>query len=81
VPLRLAWTQDARAVRRALAADPNDLGLRQFLARRAVANLHYYELLAVSPDPYADIDAGRFDALADRELERLGLRRASATKS
>jgi hypothetical protein len=80
-PLRLAWTQDARAVRRALAADPNDLGLRQFLARRAVANLHYYELLAVSRDPYADLDAGRYDALADRELERLGLRRASARKS
>jgi hypothetical protein len=81
VPLRLAWTQDARAVRRALAADPDDQGLRQFLARRAVANLHYYELLAVSRDPYADLDAGRFDALADRELERLGLRRPSATKS
>jgi hypothetical protein len=80
-PLRLAWTQDARAVRRALATDPSDLALRQFLARRAVANLHYDQLLAVSRDPYADLEAGRFDALADQELERLGLRRAAATKS
>jgi hypothetical protein len=80
-PLRLAWTRDARSVRRALAQDPADPRLQEFLARRAVANLSYDEARAVSRDPYGDLEAGRFDALAGRELERLGLRRAAATKS
>jgi hypothetical protein len=80
-PLRLAWTRDARSVRRALAQDPADPRLQEFLARRAVANLSYDEARAVSRDPYGDLEARRFDALAGRELERLGLRRAAATKS
>jgi hypothetical protein len=80
-PLRLAWSQDARAIRRALAASPDDPGLQEFLAQRAVANLHYDDLFAVSRDPYGDLSAGRFETLANRELERLGLRRHAATKS
>jgi hypothetical protein len=80
-PLRLAWTRDARSVRIALADNPADPRLAEFLARRAVANLSYGELLAVTSDPYGDLEAGRFEALAGRELERLGLRRPAATKS
>jgi hypothetical protein len=80
-PLRLSWTHDARTVRRALQDDADDPALTEFLARRAVANLHWDELRAVSENPYADLEAGRFDALANRELERLGLRRTDATKS
>ena len=80
-PLRLAWTRDARSVRAALAANPADPTLKEFLARRAVANLPYGDLLAVSRDPYGDLSGGRFDVLAARELERLGLRKALATKS
>jgi hypothetical protein len=80
-PLRLSWTHDARAVSRALEANADDPGLKQFLARRAVANLHYDQLLAVSSDPFADLEAGRFDALAARELERLGIRRGAERKS
>jgi hypothetical protein len=80
-PLRLSWTHDARAVRRALARNADDPALREFLARRAVANLHWDELRAVSENPYADLEAGRFDALASRELERLGLRHGVGTKS
>jgi hypothetical protein len=74
-PLRLAWTREARAVRRSLAAAPNDRVLKEYLARRAVVNLSYEELLSVSKDPFDDLEEGRFDALAERELERLGLRR------
>jgi hypothetical protein len=74
-PLRLTWTREARAVRRSLAAAPNDRVLKEYLARRAVVNLSYHELLSVSKDPFDDLEEGRFDALAERELERLGLRR------
>jgi hypothetical protein len=74
-PLRVAWTRETRAVRRALAARPSDPVLTEFLARRAVATLPYHELQAVSPDPFRDLEEGRFEALADRELERLGLSR------
>jgi hypothetical protein len=74
-PLRIAWTREARAVRRALAAAPGDPVLNELLARRAVANLPYDELRAVSANPFRDLDEGRFDALAQRELERLGLLR------
>jgi hypothetical protein len=73
-PLRVTWTREARAVRRALAAGSPDPVLKEFLARRAVLNLPYQELRAVSPDPFRDLEEGRFDELAARELERLGLR-------
>lgn len=72
-PLRLAWTRETRAVRRALTAAPADPLLKEFLARRAVATASYAELRAVSPDPFGDLRAGRFEGLAAWELERLGL--------
>jgi hypothetical protein len=81
VPLRLAWTRDARPVRGAYAQNPADPALNEFLARRAVVNLPYDELRAVSRNPYRDLEAGRFEALAARELERLGLRKTDTTKS
>jgi hypothetical protein len=74
-PLRIAWTREARAVRRSLATAPSDRVLKEYLARRAVASLSFQELLAVTKDPFGDLDEGRFDALAERELDRLGLRR------
>jgi hypothetical protein len=74
-PLRIAWTRETRAVRHALAARPGDPVLTEFLARRAVGTLPFQELQAVTPDPFKDLKEGRFDALADRELERLGLAR------
>jgi hypothetical protein len=73
-PLRVTWTREARAVRRAVAAGSADPVLMEFLARRAALNLPYQELRAVSADPFRDLEEGRFDALAARELERLGLR-------
>lgn len=72
-PLRIAWTRDSRGVRRALAAAPADPVLKEFLARRAVATLSLDDLRAATNDPFGDLRAGRYDALADRELARLGL--------
>jgi hypothetical protein len=74
-PLRIAWTRDVRSVRRALVDSSTEAVLNEFLARRAAANLSFDDLLAVTADPYGDLAASRFDGLADRELERLGLRR------
>jgi hypothetical protein len=72
-PLRIAWTRESRAVRRALRDAPDELALREFLARRAVATLPYHELRTVSADPFRDLDEGRFEALARLELGRLGI--------
>jgi hypothetical protein len=74
-PLRIAWTRDVRSVRRALVESSAEAVLNEFLARRAAANLSFDDLRAVTADPYGDLAAGRFDGLANRELERLGLRR------
>ena len=51
--------------------------MNEFLARRAAAHLSFDDLRAVTTDPYGDLAAGRFGALADRELERLGFAAAS----
>ena len=77
LPLRWTWTHEARAVRRALRGRPaDDARLSEFRARRAVANFSYDRLLAVSEHPYRDLEEGRFAALADLELARLGIRPA-----
>lgn len=78
LPLRWTWTHEARAVRRALRARPDDPLLTEFLARRALANFSYDRLLAVSQQPYRDLEEGRHAALARLELERLGIQRTSA---
>ena len=78
LPLRWTWTHEARAVRRALRIRPEDPLLTEFLARRAVVNFSYDRLLAVSQQPYRDLEEGRHEALARLELERLGIQRRSA---
>jgi hypothetical protein len=78
LPLRWAWTNDARAVRRALEQSPSDPLLVEFLARRAVSNFPYDKLLAVSAQPFRDLEEGRYGSLARLELDRLGIRNGSA---
>ena len=73
-----AIEHEARAVRRALRFRPDDPLLTEFLARRAVVNFSYDRLLAVSQQPYRDLEEGRYDELARLELERLGIQRRSA---
>jgi hypothetical protein len=75
VPLRLTWMRESRAIRRSLASAPEDRVRDEYLARRAIGNLSYLDLQAASKDPFRDLDEGRFKALADLELARLGLRR------
>lgn len=73
LPLRLAWRREVRAVDGALAGGGPDLD--RVLARRALASLSYERLLELGPDPWARLDGGDARALADAELERLGLKR------
>lgn len=75
VPLRVRWRREASTIKRALSRDPPDTALEGYLALRAAQNLPYERLRAVSDDPAADIAQGRTQALAQAELERLGLRR------
>lgn len=73
LPRRLAWRREVREVSAALEAPAtHDAAVAQ-LARRAVHNLGIRELLAITPDPEADLAAGRCRPLARAELERLGL--------
>jgi hypothetical protein len=80
-PLRISWTREARAVRRAVAANPSDPVLLRFLANRALLNLPFPEVAAVSPDPFQDVEEGQVQALANRELRRLGIRPAIVSPS
>ena len=72
-PLRIAWSRDSRAVRRALATGEPDPMLLELLARRALLSRSYAEIRAVTEEPFRDLDEGRFRPLAELELRRLGL--------
>jgi len=75
LPMRLAWIREVRAVRRALAAAPNERGLEEYLARRAALSMPYDRLSATTADPWGDLAAGERRRLSDAELRRLGIRR------
>ena len=46
---------------------------RRLLAMRAAFGLPYGELLRFTKDPLGDLEAGRYDALVEAELEQAGL--------
>lgn len=73
LPLRLAWRREVRAVDRALVVGGPDLD--RVLAHRSLAAMPYERLLELGPDPWARLDGDDASALADAELERLGLQR------
>jgi hypothetical protein len=73
-PLRIAWSRDAKSVRRAVESDPSDPVLLELLARRALATQPYERIRAVTSEPFRDLEHARFAPLADLELRRLGLR-------
>jgi len=75
LPVRLRWRRYVGAVAEALPGAAGDAAFEQYLARRAADALPWDRLRAISPDPWADIAAGEFRALADAELARLGLER------
>jgi hypothetical protein len=72
-PLRLGRRRELRDIRQAMAKHGADPGLRRHWAGRAVHRLPYTTLRTVSDDPHGDLEQGRWDRLADLELERLGL--------
>lgn len=73
LPLQAAWRRERRAIARALRERGDDPLLEEYLARRAVSNLPYAELRAITTQPWRDLQGGRWHALADAELARLGL--------
>lgn len=87
LPWRLAkWRRlnaASRAVRGRRGARPEpipDAALHALLASRAIHRLEYDELLAFTPDPFADWIAGRHERLAQAELDRAGLRSVAAPR-
>lgn len=75
LPLRFGVVADRRRVQRLVARlDPEELDTH--LARRALADIPYEQLLRRSSTPETDFERGRRSALADAELARLGLRRS-----
>ena len=79
-PLRIGRVREVRAIRRALATSGTDPAFLEFLARRATENLPYHRLRALTPNPWRDLDEGRYEALAVAELERLGIPRAALAR-
>jgi hypothetical protein len=76
VPWRLQLARDRRVLRRAVSSGAlDDDALLEVLARRGAGRLSYRVLLEVSSDPWGDIRAGRYERLAEAELERVGLAR------
>jgi hypothetical protein len=75
VPFRVSRLLDVRTIRRAARRSASDPAFEEFLARRAAENLPYHRLREISPNPWRDVEEGRFRPLARAELARLGLER------
>lgn len=75
LPARLRWKRYVGAIAGALPGAAGDPAFEQYLARRAIDALPWDSLRAITPDPWGDVRRGEFRALADAELERVGLRR------
>lgn len=69
--IRMPWAREREAIRAALVA--GDPRVREYLANLTLGSLPYRELAAVSDDPFGDVRAGRFDALAAVQARRWGL--------
>ena len=76
LPARLRWRRYVGAIAAALPGAAGDPAFDQYLARRAIDALPWDSLRAITPDPWGDVQRGECQALADAELERIGLRRA-----
>jgi hypothetical protein len=75
LPARLSWRRYVGAIATALPGAAGDPAFDQYLARRAIDALPWDALRAITPDPWSDVARGECRALADAELERVGLRR------
>jgi hypothetical protein len=75
LPARIRWKRYTGAIAAALPGAGSEPAFEQYLARRAVDALPWDTLRDITSDPWGDIGRGDCRALADAELERLGLRR------
>jgi hypothetical protein len=75
LPARVGWKRYVGAIAAALPGAAGDPAFEQYLARRAIDALPWDSLRAITPDPWGDVGRGECRALADAELERVGLRR------
>ena len=73
LPLRLGRRREIADLRRMLETHGRDAVVDRYLAERAVQSLPLTHIRRVSADPWADLAAGRVEALADAELSRMGL--------
>jgi hypothetical protein len=73
VPARIAEMRRLTAAHQVLVTGEASA---QTLAMRAAFGLPYGQLLAYTPDPFGDLEAGRYDALVEAVLEDAGLRSA-----
>jgi hypothetical protein len=73
LPVRLQRRREARALVMSVRNAQDPQRSARFLAQRAVVTLPFHQLERVSPDPWADLDAGRYADLAAAELMRLGI--------
>jgi hypothetical protein len=71
VPPRVSRERERHALRKSLKR--GDRAALAYLANRAVATRLFRELRTASDDPVADLAAGRFEALAELELDHLSL--------
>jgi hypothetical protein len=71
LPPRVSRERERNALRKSLKS--GDRAALAYLANRAVATRLFRELRRASDDPVADLAAGRFEALAELELDHLAL--------
>lgn len=76
VPFRLRRRRRLAELGRRTTGGP-DAALLEHLAHRAVAHLPYEALAGTAGNPYDDLRAGRYEALARAELARLGVGRSA----
>jgi hypothetical protein len=73
LPVRIRRIREADRVRRSLQHHGDDPKFVRFLALRALDNLDYDRILAITETPYEDLSEGRHHKLAAAELRRMGI--------
>jgi len=74
LPRRIRGIREMTAARKITGLVANDAEHAKLLAMRAAFGLPFRELLQYTDDPFADLAAGRYDALARAALADVGLR-------